>query len=380
VETSNPENTDSTFLPTPSGPSGIFMLAGLHRIPRGAEVALESVATELSRLGHDLTLIGNGGPRADRPYKFQHVWFKEPATFRKFPTFPPFRTEESWSGASFFPGAWRATRKMDVDYGFTCSFPWEWAALGRAPRKRIFVTQNGDWCAREHRREYRMFNTDGLVCTNPEYYERNKDRWRSVLIPNGIDTARFSPGKSTREELSLPDGPLVVIVSALIESKRVEHALRAVHAAGAPAVAVFGKGVLDAKVDAVGKELFGNRYSRSTLTPEQMPQLYRSADLLVHMSKDESFGNIYVEALACGVPVVAHRYSVTEWIYSDTMDCVDLVDSDSLLDTASAIQKMLQNPVADGVLKAGSDVIRGRFSWTQISAAYDTFIRAVITG
>ena len=42
-----------------------------------------------------------------------------------------------------------------------------------------------------------------------------------------------------------------------------------------------------------------------------MPGLYRSAEVLLHMSVDEPFGNIYVEALASGLPVVTHDGSST---------------------------------------------------------------------
>ena len=46
--------------------------------------------------------------------------------------------------------------------------------------------------------EPRSFSCDGLICTNPLYYERNRAALASTLIPNGVDPARFNPGRSAR--------------------------------------------------------------------------------------------------------------------------------------------------------------------------------------
>src|SRR3546814_7616695 len=83
----------------------------------------------------------------------------------------------------------------------TCSFPFtHWALRRPAPSKplQIFVTQNGDWPAYASNSEYRSFSCDGLVCTNPDYLERNSARWNCALIPNGVDLARFRPGAAER--------------------------------------------------------------------------------------------------------------------------------------------------------------------------------------
>ena len=91
------------------------------------------------------------------------------------------------------------------------------------------MTQNGDWAADGRGREPRFFSCDGLICTNPLYYERNRQRWHSTLIPNGVDPARFNPGPERKAELGLPtERPIVLMVSALEPGKRVIEAMRAV--------------------------------------------------------------------------------------------------------------------------------------------------------
>ena len=43
-----------------------FLLPGAHRVPRGAEVAFESIAAEIAKLGLDeVTVVGSGQPLTD---------------------------------------------------------------------------------------------------------------------------------------------------------------------------------------------------------------------------------------------------------------------------------------------------------------------------
>ena len=158
-----------------------------------------------------------------------------------------------------------------ADITVTCSYPFvnwmltRWPPFRRKP-PHVFVTQNGDWPAYSDHREYRLFRCDGLVCTNPQYYERNKARWPSVLIPNGIDPQRFLPGSSARERFGLPEkGVIVLMVSALVESKRVLEGMRVGRTHPDAMLVVAGDGPLRDQFDALGNELMPGRFRRLTL-------------------------------------------------------------------------------------------------------------------
>src|SRR4029077_12735776 len=109
---------------------------------------------------------------------------------------------------TFVPGLVRRYRPSEYDVTVTCSYPFINWVLRRPARSgnrpaHIFVTQNGDWPVYAGNSEYRFFGCDGLVCTNPDFYERNKKRWRTRLIPNGVDCNRFLPGEPHRQELGI---------------------------------------------------------------------------------------------------------------------------------------------------------------------------------
>jgi glycosyltransferase involved in cell wall biosynthesis len=352
-----------------------FVLPGLHRVRRGAEIAFESVATEIARLGLDeVTLVGSGPPIAGRPYRFRHSGLVPRERFERFPRFPPFRSEYVWEEATWAANYIARYRPSEADITVTCSYPFvnwtltRWPPFARKPA-HVFVTQNGDWPAFSNRGEYRLFHCDGLVCTNPEYYERNKARWPSVLVPNGMDPQRFSPGPGARGRFGLPEtGIVVLMVSALIESKRVLQGMRAVARIPNATLVVAGDGPLRDQFDTLGNEIMPGRFRRMTLPLEQMPDLYRSADIMLHPTFHESFGNVYVEAMAVGLPVVAHDYPVTRWIFGDYPGLVDAADESAIV---NALRWALQDGRADAA--ARSAAAAERFSWSSIARQYRDF-------
>ena len=160
------------------------------------------------------------------------------------------RNDTAYEELTFAPALLRRYRPADYDITVTCGYPFtNWilrhpGARGRRP-PHVFVTQNGDWPAQSNKSEYRFFGCEGLVCTNLDFYDRNKARWRCALIPNGTDTTQFTPGEGERGRIGLPSGQTVVlIVSALIPSKRVELGIEAVSRIPDAHLVVAGNGPL----------------------------------------------------------------------------------------------------------------------------------------
>jgi glycosyltransferase involved in cell wall biosynthesis len=353
----------------------LFALPGLHRVDRGAEIAFMSIASELARGGDDVTLIGSGPQRPDHPYNYISVPTISRKRFERFPSLPLFRNETAWEDACFAPGLLRAFDPSAYDVTLTCSFPFSHWVLrrpvlgGRRP-PHVFVTQNGDWPAYSDEVEYRFFDCDGLICINPDYYERNSSRYRCALIPNGVDVARFTPGPAERRRFNLPPGPLVLMVSALIPSKNVAEAIAAVATLPEATLVVAGDGPLRDEIQSKADEQLPGRYRQLTVPAAEMPALYRSADVFLHLSRDESFGNVFVEALACGIPVVAYDSPRTRWIVGDT---------GFLADSAASQSIGAQISLAMGSGERSARVARAaQFDWRNIAAQYRQFLTAVI--
>jgi glycosyltransferase involved in cell wall biosynthesis len=298
--------------------------------------------------------------------------------FEHFPKFPTLRNETAWEDATFAVGLLAKYRARDFDFVVTCAYPFtHWVlrrppADGRRPRA-IFVTQNGDWPAYSSKAEFRLFNCDGLVCTNPDYFERNRARYRSALIPNGVDLRKFAPGAPERGRFDLPGGPLILMVSALIASKNVAEGIAAVARVPEATLVVAGDGPLRDDMQRLAAELLPGKYRRLTVPAAEMPALYCSADVFLHLSTDESFGNVFVEAMASGLPTVAFDTPRTRWIVGDEAFFPEGRGPQAI---AAAITAALHQD------RGEAETVRRRaerFGWPEIARRYAEFFDEVLS-
>src|SRR5205085_8826254 len=140
----------------------LFALPGLHRENRGAERAFISIASELTRLGHNVTLIGSGDADPRALYRFLHAGSISRKRFESYPFGPVLRHEFAYEELTFVPGLLWQYRPADYDVTLGCGYPFtNWAlrrpvVLGSRP-PHVFVTQNGDWPAVTRKSEGRLF-------------------------------------------------------------------------------------------------------------------------------------------------------------------------------------------------------------------------------
>jgi glycosyltransferase involved in cell wall biosynthesis len=341
-------------------------------------MAFISVASELAKAGEEVTLIGSGPDNLAVPYRFLHAASVPRERFESFPFMPVLRHEYAYEELTFVPDLLRRYRPHDYDVTVTCNYPFTNWALRRPVLRgsrppHVYVTQNGDWPATANNSEFRFFGCEGLVCINPDFYDRNKERWRCELIPNGANMERFRPGLQDRGAFGLPADPLVVLmVSALIESKRVQTGIEAVSLIPDAHLVVAGDGPLRQQIDMAAARFLPGRFTRLSVTPASMPKLYQSSDVFLHLSRDEPFGTVFVEAIACGLPVVAPDTSRLRWIVGNDEY---LMGDDGLASIAARIQsarKSTSLQQQDRVKRAAA------FSWSNVAAKYRSFLQEVV--
>jgi len=358
----------------------LFALPGLHRVHRGAEVAFESIAHEIGLVGRDdVVLMGCGEQRDDRAYRFQHVPCIPRERFERLPKFPMLRNEYMYEELTFAASLALGQRRASFDLSVTCSYPYtNWVLRSHLPGRHrpqhVFVTQNGDWPAASNQREFRFFSCDGLVCTNPSYFERNRDRWFSTLIPNGVDPDRFRPGPGDRRAFGLPeDRPVILMASALVETKRVLESIKAVAQLRDPFLVVAGDGPLRAEADRLAAELLPGRFLRGSFPHQRMPDLYRSADVFLHAAPLESFGNVYIEAMATGLPIVANDEALTRWILGDHGHLVDVASTECIVSGLKVALDQADRGAMDRAAFAANN-----YAWRNVAARYRSFFDEVL--
>jgi glycosyltransferase involved in cell wall biosynthesis len=188
-----------------------------------------------------------------------------------------------------------------------------------------------------------------------------------------VNCELFTPGQSSREEFDLPpDKKIVLMVSALYPRKRVNLGIEAIHKLDNVHLVVAGDGPLRPELELQASRLLPGRFTCLSIPSERMPTLYRSADVLLHLAREESFGNIFVEALACGLPIVAQDSLRVRWIVGDTEFLVDTADVNAI---AEGIDAALDSPPS----RQAHRVARAKtFSWPRIGEMYHSFLQQVV--
>jgi N-acetyl-alpha-D-glucosaminyl L-malate synthase BshA len=126
------------------------------------------------------------------------------------------------------------------------------------------------------------------------------------VIPNFVDTGQFHPGRRA----AAPAGAtrMLVHVSNFRPVKRVDDVVRIfarVRAALPARLRLVGDGPERPRIEALARELGVAGAVELLGERVDLPEVLRDADLFVLPSETESFGLAALEAMACGVPVIA---------------------------------------------------------------------------
>jgi glycosyltransferase involved in cell wall biosynthesis len=176
-------------------------------------------------------------------------------------------------------------------------------------------------------------------------------RYKIKAIYNGIDIGWLQNGDVKRPDLIQPDWKVILVVTRISKSKRHDLAL-AVFDKKAPSdpkfhlVCVGAKDELDPRwYDFLMRKTKQSEFSNRIHWIGQVAdirQWYRSASVLLFPAEKEAFGRVLVEAMACGVPVVASRSGGIPEIITHGQDGL-LVPAGNADEMANAIQQIGSN-------------------------------------
>jgi teichuronic acid biosynthesis glycosyltransferase TuaC len=207
------------------------------------------------------------------------------------------------------------------------------------------------WRRQESTGVYRAAPT--VICISEKVQQILRDGMggsvRSAVVYNGIDPELFSPGPVA---IGLPEKDLpekeILIVGNLIASKGHELVLRAIARLGTlfPRLRcqIIGEGPERARLEALASEMglgqrvqFVGRQSRAAVALAM-----RACSVFVLPSRNEGLGCVYLEAMACGKPVIACRGQGIDEIIEHGKNGW-LIPADSLDDLAQGLSTLLQS-------------------------------------
>ena len=176
----------------------------------------------------------------------------------------------------------------------------------------------------------------------------------------GADLERFRPldREAAKRRLGV-EGPLIVAPGNLVPLKGHALAIEALAALPDSTLLIAGDGperrALAARIAQLG---LGERARLlGAVPPESMPELLGAADLMLLPSEREGLANVWVEALACGTPIlIADVGGAREVI--DRPEAGRLVERDPA-EIAAAAREMLASPPDPAAVRKAAE----RFCW-----------------
>jgi glycosyltransferase involved in cell wall biosynthesis len=119
------------------------------------------------------------------------------------------------------------------------------------------------------------------------------------------------------------------------------------------------------------QELFGDNFLLLEVNSHsEMGSYYAAADYFVHAGDRESFGLVFLEALWHGLPIVAHRDEVTEFVLHDKAIIFNTYD---MMEWRRALQGLLEHslaPAKDSSKTAMKEFVAGNYSWDALRLQY----------
>ncbi len=139
------------------------------------------------------------------------------------------------------------------------------------------------------------------------------------VIPYGVDTNRFSPGNLLDKRSTRDKALQLLFVGRINQRKGVKYLLEALKLLGDRKVqlTVCGRVVDDLSLF----KPFGSQIEiRPSVSALELVEAYRRADLFVLPSVAEGFGQVLLESLACGLPILSTTHTAAPDLVSDGIE------------------------------------------------------------
>ncbi|KKT67106.1 MAG: hypothetical protein UW61_C0015G0029 [Candidatus Curtissbacteria bacterium GW2011_GWC1_44_33] len=305
-------------------------------VDRGAETFVKEVAQKLA-IRHEVVVFQSGGPSGKENYKVEKI---------------PMKID--WARKS---GAGSFLSLLFLDYWNRLVFRFSLKTLSKIVKEKfdIVVPVNGGWMPALMRLATWVYRGKMVISgqAGMGWDERNNlwcfpdtfvalsskaKLWakkvnpliRTVYVPNGVDTERFTANGPTFKT-NLPK-PIILCVGALTKSKRIDLTIKAV--------------------------------------ANEMPQIYRAVDVFTLASEPfHSFEIVLVEAMASSLPVVANKDDIRREIVGRAGVLVDPTNTETY-----AIA--LENAMRLRWGKRPQNQAR-KFSWDIIASQYQKLFRKI---
>lgn len=342
----------------------ILMVSSVpHVVVGGVQAVVERLSAGVATAGHDVKLVTNDVHQRGQVAGHVQLPMVHPRTWHGVPT-----PASLYSVAQSILRTTNLLKAFDPDivHVHYLDYPiWYWAKKRARRRYRLLVTSHGNEpadvgalqgqgarqqpCERNTLRRLwvsrALSRADMITAVSSELQDVILQLYglRSRVIPNGIDMAYWTPGRGSERSTNQiafvgrlsPEKGCMTLLSAMSLVRQADPSAHVLFA---------GAGPEEGRLRAYARDRGLSDCVRfaGPLGPPEVRELYRSSTILAMPSRSEGLPLVALEAMACGLPVIATGVGGIPSLISPSTDglIVPVGDSGAL---AKAILMMLSN-------------------------------------
>ena len=187
--------------------------------------------------------------------------------------------------------------------------------------KNYLITANSEYSAKIFREN--VLNRETIILYNPidnNRFNLSKKKIRSSQQKKIIYSGRLAKGKNLE---------LWIDIAKYIISKNKEYCFE-----------IYGIGPLENQLQEQIKKLGLEDYVKLKGYTNQPEFVYKSADLLLFLSEYESFGNVVVESILCGTPVICSNIPSMREIFQNNTEYLVNLDKNIFANVLAKINNL----------------------------------------
>lgn len=210
------------------------------------------------------------------------------------------------------------------------------------------------------------------------YYEQQKvGSWNknSHLISHGVDERFLSQQKTYTTGGTLR----IVSICRLLDWKNLDQVIYALEQIGAGfTYDIYGDGPYEDQLKKIVSQsgIKDKVTFHGYIAYDLVPQTLAAYDLFVLPSFTELFGRVYIEAMACGLPVIGARKTGMDGYITEGEQGF-LVDHNDVNDVKAAIQKFIDDKSLKITMGRKAKLFSAGFSWSSVISRIDNLYRSV---
>ncbi len=193
---------------------------------------------------------------------------------------------------------------------------------------------------------------------------------KSILIPNAVDTKKFSGEKISH------DGKVLITTSRLVTKNACDDVIRALPEVPSVKFKILGIGPDEIMLRELASKLgVADRVDFvGFVKGDDIPAHLHAADIFIRPSRSEGMGNSFVEAMAAELPVIATQEGgIADFLFDakrnpDKPTTGWAVDKDSPQQITDAIKDIIDHPEkVDEVVKTAKALAFEKYDWDLIA-------------